>query len=216
MPSLNDTDSPQPPPLSSTSDSSNDRETTTSTSATEREALCTPEMIGQRSERDSSGSPPIRMHVSGKHPPSADSQEELESCQIKDRTNSRSSTSQISQSSSGNGVVVGGGVGVEGSRVNDLDSCGASDGSGSGYRAESVIEEEQTDFCVGDVRKRLTQHSSAPKKMFQRDPNDPSGVFVCVCGCVGVGVGVLKRERERERERMKEGRDCIQKLDSFT
>lgn len=46
---------------------------------------------------------------------------------------------------------------------------------GRGERAEPVNEDGPTNFCVGDVRKRLTQHSSAPRKMFQRDPNDPSG-----------------------------------------
>ena len=60
-----------------------------------------------------------------------------------------------------------------------VDRSSVGDGKeGFSGRGESVVpinEEGPTDFCVGDVRKRLTQHSSAPRKMFQRDPNDPSG-----------------------------------------
>ena len=36
-------------------------------------------------------------------------------------------------------------------------------------------EEEEVTFSVSDVRQRLTQHHCAPKKTFQRDPEDPSG-----------------------------------------
>lgn len=39
-------------------------------------------------------------------------------------------------------------------------------------------EEDVVEFCVGDVRKRLSQHSTIPKKTFQRDPEDPSGVIL--------------------------------------
>ena len=35
--------------------------------------------------------------------------------------------------------------------------------------------EDIVQFCVADVRKRLNEHSHIPKKMFQRDPEDPSG-----------------------------------------
>lgn len=35
--------------------------------------------------------------------------------------------------------------------------------------------EENVEFCVADVRKRLKDNLHAPKKMFQRDPEDPSG-----------------------------------------
>lgn len=33
-------------------------------------------------------------------------------------------------------------------------------------------------FCVADVRKRLNDHMQTPKKMFNRDPEDPSGMYV--------------------------------------
>lgn len=36
-------------------------------------------------------------------------------------------------------------------------------------------QEESEQFCVADVRKRLRDHLHAPKKMFGRDPDDPSG-----------------------------------------
>ncbi len=36
-------------------------------------------------------------------------------------------------------------------------------------------DDEVVQFCVGDVRKRLSQHSTAPKRTYQRDPEDPSG-----------------------------------------
>ena len=36
-------------------------------------------------------------------------------------------------------------------------------------------QEESEQFCVADVRKRLRDHLHAPKKMFRRDPEDPSG-----------------------------------------
>ena len=35
--------------------------------------------------------------------------------------------------------------------------------------------EEAMSFCVGEVRKRLSIHSSARKRTFTRDPQDPSG-----------------------------------------
>ena len=111
------------------------------------------------------------MHRVSSKQPSVDSQEELESCLIKDRTTcttNRELSSQSSHCSSGGGErsLTDGYV---------LEASGASEDSGVNEGAESTNEEEQTAFCVGDVRKRLTQHSSAPRKMFQRDPNDPSG-----------------------------------------
>ena len=126
------------------------------------------------------------MHVSDKQS-SIDSQEELESCQLKERTTRRDFHSQVSQSSSvgsGERVVTNGYGLLEASSASYESGRGLSE---SGDGIESVIEEEQMAFCVGDVRKRLTQHSSAPKKMFQRDPNDPSGMCTC------------KREGERGR-----------------
>lgn len=36
-------------------------------------------------------------------------------------------------------------------------------------------DEHDEQFCVADVRKRLTAHLNTPKKMFKRDPEDPSG-----------------------------------------
>ena len=35
--------------------------------------------------------------------------------------------------------------------------------------------QEKVNFCVADVRKRLREHLHTPKKMFLRDPEDPSG-----------------------------------------
>lgn len=34
---------------------------------------------------------------------------------------------------------------------------------------------EVVQFCVADVRKRLNDHLGTPKKLFHRDPEDPSG-----------------------------------------
>ena len=45
-------------------------------------------------------------------------------------------------------------------------------------------------FSVGEVRRRLIQHVTAPRKTFRRDPEDPSGVCVFVC-CLFVCVCVL-------------------------
>ena len=46
------------------------------------------------------------------------------------------------------------------------------DGETGGDNAQS---EEIVQFCVADVRKRLNDHLYIPKKMFKRDPEDPSG-----------------------------------------
>lgn len=43
---------------------------------------------------------------------------------------------------------------------------------------ETEEEEERVQFCVADVRKRLKDHSHTPKKLFRRDPEDPSGEYV--------------------------------------
>ena len=32
-------------------------------------------------------------------------------------------------------------------------------------------------FSVGEVRRRLSHHVTAPKKTFRRDPDDPSGIY---------------------------------------
>ena len=50
-------------------------------------------------------------------------------------------------------------------------------------------------FSVGEVRRRLSRHVTAPRKTFRRDPEDPSGtvcvcVSVCECVCVCVCVCV--------------------------
>lgn len=37
------------------------------------------------------------------------------------------------------------------------------------------VEQGAEQFCVADVRKRLTDHLNTPKGMFNRDPEDPSG-----------------------------------------
>ena len=105
------------------------------------------------------------MHIGDNKQANVDSQD-LESCQIKDRTTNRDFSPQYStQSFDRESPLLGGSRG-------DDDEKGA---GGRGNGAEPANEEGPTNFCVGDVRKRLTQHSSAPKKMFQRDPNDPSG-----------------------------------------
>ena len=116
------------------------------------------------------------MHVSNKQA-SLDHHNDLESCQLKDNTSTRAQSSQQGSQS----------VLPRESLMLDRYSVGDDKESFSrrGERVEPVNEEGPTDFCVGDVRKRLTQHSTAPRKMFQRDPNDPSG----------------EREREKERER---------------
>ena len=104
------------------------------------------------------------MHIGDNKQANVDSQD-LESCQIKDRTTNRDFSPQYStQSFDRESPLLGG------SRHDDEKGVG-----GRGKGAEPANEEGPTNFCVGDVRKRLTQHSSAPKKMFQRDPNDPSG-----------------------------------------
>ena len=117
-----------------------------------------------------------------------DSQEELESCQLKDRT----SLSRLT-SSSPHHVRVAPAITTANERDNVngfvLDVTVGGDSSRSSEAGESVESEgvggedgeEQIQFCVGDVRKRLSQHSVVPKKIFQRDPQDPSGVCVCVC-----------------------------------
>jgi hypothetical protein len=124
------------------------------------------------------------MRVSDNKQSRVDSQEDLESCQIKDRTTSREFSPQHSaQSFDRESLLLGG----SGKGDND-DENGY---SGRGKGVEPVNEEGPTNFCVGDVRKRLTQHSSAPRKMFQRDPNDPSGEkrgremnTACICSTI--------------------------------
>ncbi len=47
------------------------------------------------------------------------------------------------------------------------------------YNHHPAEEEQQKEqFCVADVRKRLTDHLKTPRKMFKRDPEDPSGVCI--------------------------------------
>ena len=76
---------------------------------------------------------------------------ETESCLLKDRTSAKF----VSLPREGGGTGVSSQRGVEGGGCDE--------------------EEEVVEFCVGDVRKRLSQHSMAPKKTYQRDPEDPSG-----------------------------------------
>lgn len=51
-------------------------------------------------------------------------------------------------------------------------------------RDESSTDDDTVQFCVADVRKRLKDHLHVPKKMFQRDPEDPSGMcnYSCIRG----------------------------------
>ena len=102
---------------------------------------------------------------------SSDSQEEPESCLIKDRTSSKS----ISASKSVHYHEETTNVDREYLCSTDTLDC----------EGDEPGEEELVEFCVGDVRKRLSQHSSAPKKTFQRDPEDPSGLcYPSTCTCV--------------------------------
>lgn len=41
--------------------------------------------------------------------------------------------------------------------------------------SSEVQDEERVQFRVADVRKRLNDHLYTPKKIFRRDPEDPSG-----------------------------------------
>ena len=86
---------------------------------------------------------------------SGDSSSEPESCLLKDRTSSKFVTWPRE----------GGSTGVSLRRGVEAGGCEG--------------EEEVVEFCVGDVRKRLSQHSMAPKKTYQRDPEDPSGWLLC-------------------------------------
>lgn len=43
------------------------------------------------------------------------------------------------------------------------------------YDGEKTLDEEVEQFCVADVRRRLSDQLNTPKKMFRRDPEDPSG-----------------------------------------
>lgn len=47
--------------------------------------------------------------------------------------------------------------------------------SGIHQSNENFATEDTVQFRVADVRKRLNNHSHTPKKMFNRDPDDPSG-----------------------------------------
>ena len=44
-----------------------------------------------------------------------------------------------------------------------------------------ALNAETEQFCVADVRRRLADHLNTPKKMFSRDPEDPSGWFDLHC-----------------------------------
>lgn len=95
---------------------------------------------------------------------SSDSQEEPESCLIKDRTSSKSTPASKSVR-----------YNEEAANVVDREYLSSTDTLGCESN-ETAEEEEMVEFCVGDVRKRLSQNSTAPKKTFQRDPEDPSGL----------------------------------------
>lgn len=61
-------------------------------------------------------------------------------------------------------------VNVEGGDGN-MDGGSQVDGNMEGGQADGKVK-----FCVADVRKRLNDHLHTPKKMFHRDPEDPSGL----------------------------------------
>lgn len=98
---------------------------------------------------------------------STDSSSEPESCLIKDRTSSSRLTMSGDKNVGSLCAEVGG--------CEDTHTLGSEDVEVGGCEDEDVVE-----FCVGDVRKRLSQHSTAPKKTYQRDPEDPSGETLTV------------------------------------
>lgn len=46
-------------------------------------------------------------------------------------------------------------------------------------KAEEGEGGESVFFSVGEVRKRLSHHIAAPRRTFERDPQDPSGKLLC-------------------------------------
>ena len=61
-------------------------------------------------------------------------------------------------------------------------TVGGGEGGGGGVREEEVESDGCVGGCegvmffsVGEVRRRLSQHVTAPKRNFKRDPEDPSG-----------------------------------------
>lgn len=44
----------------------------------------------------------------------------------------------------------------------------------------NLNDDEEVNFCVSDVRKRLKDHSHVPRKLFSRDPEDPSGEYLVI------------------------------------
>jgi len=73
-------------------------------------------------------------------------------------------------------VDLGKQVSVESGDSSETESCLLKD-RGTRGSPDARDEEEEVQFCVGDVRKRLSQHSIAPRKTYQRDPQDPSGLY---------------------------------------
>ena len=76
---------------------------------------------------------------------------------------------------------------------------------GGGRRGEEEVEsdgcaggcEGVVFFSVGEVRRRLSHHVSAPRKTFKRDPDDPSGAdmahthmslvqYMCTINCMNL------------------------------
>ena len=57
-------------------------------------------------------------------------------------------------------------------------------GEGDEGEGESVgcVRSCEVFFSVGEVRRRLSKHVTAPKKTFKRDPEDPSGEDGCPIG----------------------------------
>ena len=97
-----------------------------------------------------------------------------ESCQVKERASTKAEMVDEEEESCQ-------------TKDNDQLSGKLVDGVREGKREECEGEDGPVFFSVGDVRKRLSQHHTAPKKTFERDPEDPSGrcikAFKSCCDC---------------------------------
>ncbi len=131
----------------------------------------------------SEGASPIYTRTS-----SSPSLNEIDSHPLEMNTNHSNTDKQLSVESSGSesclvkdrpGCVISEDVEVGGAE------CVTSEGMGG------ADEDEVVQFCVGDVRKRLSQHSMAPKRTYQRDPEDPSGDLPQHCTCTFTMCGIL-------------------------
>ena len=84
--------------------------------------------------------------------------EEEESCQTKDK-----------EGTDGAGVTV---------KIGEDGNEGGADGEAEGAKrgeGEGEGDDEPLFFSVSEVRRRLSQHITAPRRTFERDPDDPSG-----------------------------------------